>query len=492
MSNLRNLLAVSKTFNLPLRITEAATLSYGGVQGVSDIAGAAIWVLDTAMEVCYNGAEGIIFHQVRLAAEPAGPGRRSGGGGAASSWGSSSGAARGQRSDAPPAAPSIPPQQPHPQNLEKAIARNANYNAIDWLPDNRVRVRMPYYGMLLVQQALAGGADMLDRNTAGECTAFVLKGRAASDLRVLVVNKAQKGDCAVDLKLTPEQAAKYADTASVDYLYAGGFGGRGRRGVQLGGAGREQGRERLLGLSVAGAAGGRRLAPRQPAARSSSRAHPARPPPPPHPPPPSPRRRPVRGVAPVPVRHELQRLGPRHRARLRLGPQGAQVQGQGRRRGLCGLHAAGQQRDAHHHPHAHQLSAGWGGVSARARLARRARCTARARAPSAACTLFLLHIIGPRVAGPPRAARARGRRPPGARARAPLFSRTVAPPRARAARPPQYRAAARPARAVALPREGRGCCAALLATQYPERPACAHGVLRRNHARPRPTRALAQ
>jgi hypothetical protein len=125
MTNLRNLLAVSKTFNLPLRITEAATLSYGGVQvglqhrpahcsprrsprphlnqlrpgiwqlgvdscvagrtqpltlaalpspapaitpqGVSDIAGAAIWVLDTAMEVCFNGADGIIFHQVRTA-----------------------------------------------------------------------------------------------------------------------------------------------------------------------------------------------------------------------------------------------------------------------------------------------------------------------------------------------------------------------------------------------------------------------------------------
>ena len=81
---------------------------------------------------------------------------------------------------------------------------------------------MPYYGMLLVQQALAGGADMLDRGEAGECTAFVLKGRAADDLRVLVVNKAQKGDCAVDLKLTAEQAAQYADTATVDYLYAGG------------------------------------------------------------------------------------------------------------------------------------------------------------------------------------------------------------------------------------------------------------------------------
>ncbi len=51
-------------FNLPLRITEAATLSYGGVMGVSDVAGAAIWVLDTAMDVCYAGGVGINFHQV--------------------------------------------------------------------------------------------------------------------------------------------------------------------------------------------------------------------------------------------------------------------------------------------------------------------------------------------------------------------------------------------------------------------------------------------
>jgi len=64
LSNVPNLVKVAKDSGLPLRITEAATLSYGGVQGISDTTGAALWSLDTALEVANAGGAGIHYHQV--------------------------------------------------------------------------------------------------------------------------------------------------------------------------------------------------------------------------------------------------------------------------------------------------------------------------------------------------------------------------------------------------------------------------------------------
>ncbi len=63
--NLRTIVRVAKANgNLPVRITEAATLSYGGVMGISDTAGAAVWALDMGLEVAAAGAAGIHYHQV--------------------------------------------------------------------------------------------------------------------------------------------------------------------------------------------------------------------------------------------------------------------------------------------------------------------------------------------------------------------------------------------------------------------------------------------
>ncbi|KAI8465096.1 MAG: hypothetical protein J3K34DRAFT_438146 [Monoraphidium minutum] len=166
MSSLGELVKVTQKYSLPVRVTEAAILSYGGVQGVSDVAGAAIWVLDTAMEVAYRGATGINFHQ----------------------------------------------------GLKQE--NNANYNAVDYL-NGRVRVRMPFYGYLLLQQALDGGADILSRSVSGECKVWVLKGHKAGDLRVLVLNKVNYKDCGVDVKLSADQNKRYKNEADVDYLYAG-------------------------------------------------------------------------------------------------------------------------------------------------------------------------------------------------------------------------------------------------------------------------------
>lgn len=83
--------------------------------------------------------------------------------------------------------PSIPPLLTHPtQSLKQE--NNANYNAIDYI-GGRVRVRMPYYGYLMVQQAMDGGADIVSKAVTGECKAWVLRGQKNGDLRVLVVNK---------------------------------------------------------------------------------------------------------------------------------------------------------------------------------------------------------------------------------------------------------------------------------------------------------------
>jgi len=120
-----------------------------------------------------------------------------------------------------PAPLSAAPQ--HKQSIK--TERNANYNAIDNKgpsnPKKSVRVRMPYMGMLLLQQALDGGAEILARDAVGECKAYVLRTPATGALRVLVLNKVQNKDCAVDVRMTPEQAARYATNAHVDYLYAG-------------------------------------------------------------------------------------------------------------------------------------------------------------------------------------------------------------------------------------------------------------------------------
>lgn len=165
MDNLRNLVKTAWDFKLPLRVTEAATLSYGGVKGVCDTAGSAIWILDTAMEVCHAGASGVNFHQSL--------------------------------------------KQPH----------NANYNAVDQL-GGRVRVRLPFYGLLLLQQALSGGAGLVGRSIVGECKVWLLKAHKNGDLRALVLNKVDYKDCAVDVQLNLDQMRRFSDTADVDYLFA--------------------------------------------------------------------------------------------------------------------------------------------------------------------------------------------------------------------------------------------------------------------------------
>ncbi|KAI8465097.1 MAG: hypothetical protein J3K34DRAFT_95524 [Monoraphidium minutum] len=170
INNVRALVKVARdNNNLPLRITEVATISYGGKMGISDTAGAAIWSLDIALELAYAGSTGIHFHQVLS---------RNG---------------------------------------------NANYNAIAFNADSgTVRIKLPLYGYLMLQQALAGGADIVGRAISGSgCKAWLLRGRKDGSLRAVVINKNGDGkECAADVALTSEQMKRQAELAEAHYIYA--------------------------------------------------------------------------------------------------------------------------------------------------------------------------------------------------------------------------------------------------------------------------------
>lgn len=168
MDNVRALVKVGiDNGNLPLRVTEVATLSYGGVMGISDTAGAAIWALDTALELAHAGAAGVHFHQV----------------------------------------------------LNRA--GNANYNAISYnATTSDVRVRIPFYGYLMLQQALAGGASITGRQISGGCKVWTLKGSKKGDIRFVVINKSPDKECGANVKLDIGQMKRYADVGEAHYMYA--------------------------------------------------------------------------------------------------------------------------------------------------------------------------------------------------------------------------------------------------------------------------------
>jgi hypothetical protein len=168
LQNLPNLVRMASAWRLPVRITESATLSYGGVRGISDTAGAALWAVDTALEAALAGAAGIHFHQVL------------------------------------------------------AQSGNANYNAIDFhATSSRVRAKLPFWGYMLLQQALSGGADILSRAISGECKVWLLKGRKTGGLRAVVLNKSAKGhECGADIKLNADQMRRYSSEANAYYMWA--------------------------------------------------------------------------------------------------------------------------------------------------------------------------------------------------------------------------------------------------------------------------------
>ena len=73
----------------------------------------------------------------------------------------------------------------------------------------------------MLQQALAGGADILSRSISGECKVWLLRGRGGGELRAVVINKDARGrECGVDIRLAPDQLKRYAPEAAARYMYA--------------------------------------------------------------------------------------------------------------------------------------------------------------------------------------------------------------------------------------------------------------------------------
>jgi hypothetical protein len=59
----RSQVALARKHRVPLRITECNSISGGGNVGVSDVYAAALWSLDTALEMAAAGVAGVDFHQ---------------------------------------------------------------------------------------------------------------------------------------------------------------------------------------------------------------------------------------------------------------------------------------------------------------------------------------------------------------------------------------------------------------------------------------------
>jgi hypothetical protein len=97
------------SFGKPLRVAEMNTISNSGRENVSDVFSSALWTLDASLEVAAAGAVGVNFHQ--------GAG----------------------------------------QNLYSALIR-WHYSNGTLAP---VRIRPCFYGMLMLQQALRKGSNLL-------------------------------------------------------------------------------------------------------------------------------------------------------------------------------------------------------------------------------------------------------------------------------------------------------------------------------------------
>jgi hypothetical protein len=114
---------------------------------------------------------------------------------------------------------------PPPPQKKQVLDRdnNAAYNAIQFdAAANQVRARIPLYGYLMLQQALAGGADVLARSSAGGCKVWLLQARKSGDLRAVVINTDGKKGCGVDVRLTAEQMKRYGGAGEAHYMYASG------------------------------------------------------------------------------------------------------------------------------------------------------------------------------------------------------------------------------------------------------------------------------
>lgn len=179
-------LAVARRHGVPLRITECNSISGGGNSGVSDVHAAALWTLDTALEMAAAGVAGIDFHQA--------------------SWKYAiyERVTKGQGEQ--------PTRDPPPLHH--------NY-----------RVQPPFYGLLFFQQVVTAGSRIAKLEHAGP-TAIKAYGITAGDeSRIVIVNKSPHEPCRIVVHL----ADLPAGTPTLVRLVAPDNAITARRGLRIAG-----------------------------------------------------------------------------------------------------------------------------------------------------------------------------------------------------------------------------------------------------------------
>jgi hypothetical protein len=148
--------AVARAHGVPLRITESNSISGGGHAGVSDVYAAALWTLDTMLEMAAAGVAGIDFHQASpnyALLERVTPGD-------------------------PRATPDDPPPLYH-----------------------SYRVKPPFYGLLFFQRAVTAGARITRVAHAGPAAVKAYHVAVGRESRTILVNKSPREPVALEVRL---------------------------------------------------------------------------------------------------------------------------------------------------------------------------------------------------------------------------------------------------------------------------------------------------
>lgn len=178
--------ALGRKHRVPLRITESNSISGGGNVGVSDVYAAALWSLDTALEMAAAGVAGIDFHQ-----------------------GSEKYSIFERFTSGTPQALALP--EPPPLH-------------------HSCRVRPPFYGLLCFQQAVTAGSRIVKIGHRGPSSLKAYHVATEAGSRTVLVNKAPDAEARVAVRLPADGGA-----ASLVRLLAPGNDVRARSGITLAG-----------------------------------------------------------------------------------------------------------------------------------------------------------------------------------------------------------------------------------------------------------------
>jgi len=149
-------LEVARRHGVPLRITECNSISGGGNAGVSDVYAAALWSLDTALEMASAGVAGIDFHQA--------------------SW---------------------------KYSIYERVTRNQESIVADDPPPlyHSYRVRPPFYGLLFFQQAVTAGSRIARLEHLGPASLKAYSIMVGHESRLVLVNKSPRAPVRVAVHL---------------------------------------------------------------------------------------------------------------------------------------------------------------------------------------------------------------------------------------------------------------------------------------------------